>query len=180
MRDNWCIGFASRYTVAVWVGNFEGDSMHDVSGVTGAAPVWRELMSALHQNVASVAPSPPPGVVAVMARFTPGVEPPRREWFLAQHTNARTVTVTQAAPMARIVSPANGMVIAVDPDIPASHQKLPISVQGASASMQLKLNGERLAAASESMLWTPRTGAYRLELEDAGGQLVDSILFTVR
>ena len=41
MRDNWCIGFSSKYTVAVWVGNFEGDSMHDVSGVTGAAPVWR-------------------------------------------------------------------------------------------------------------------------------------------
>ena len=51
MRDNWCIGFSDRYTVAVWVGNFEGDSMHDVSGVTGAAPAWREIIGALHQNV---------------------------------------------------------------------------------------------------------------------------------
>ena len=33
MRDNWCVGLSPRYTVAVWVGNFEGDSMHDVSGV---------------------------------------------------------------------------------------------------------------------------------------------------
>ena len=23
MRDNWCVGFSDRYTVAVWVGNFE-------------------------------------------------------------------------------------------------------------------------------------------------------------
>jgi penicillin-binding protein 1C len=32
MRDNWCIGFSRQFTVAVWVGNFEGDSMHEVSG----------------------------------------------------------------------------------------------------------------------------------------------------
>jgi len=39
MRDNWCIGYTSRYTVGVWVGNFSGAPMRDVSGVTGAAPV---------------------------------------------------------------------------------------------------------------------------------------------
>jgi penicillin-binding protein 1C len=50
MRDNWCIGFSADYTVAVWVGNFEGDSMHDVSGVTGAAPAWQEIMLALHEG----------------------------------------------------------------------------------------------------------------------------------
>uniref|UniRef100_UPI00286DAFB6 transglycosylase domain-containing protein n=1 Tax=Sandarakinorhabdus sp. TaxID=1916663 RepID=UPI00286DAFB6 len=32
MRDNWCIGFSRRFTVAVWVGNFEGDAMIGVSG----------------------------------------------------------------------------------------------------------------------------------------------------
>src|SRR5262249_9147415 len=34
MRDNWCIGYSTRYTVAVWVGNFVGQPMWDVSGVT--------------------------------------------------------------------------------------------------------------------------------------------------
>ena len=38
LRDNWCIGFTQKYTVAVWVGNLEGDSMRAVSGVSGAAP----------------------------------------------------------------------------------------------------------------------------------------------
>ena len=33
MRDNWCVGFSKRYTVAVWVGNAAGEAMHDVSGV---------------------------------------------------------------------------------------------------------------------------------------------------
>ena len=34
MRDNWCVGYTSRFTVGVWVGNFCGASMHDVSGIT--------------------------------------------------------------------------------------------------------------------------------------------------
>ena len=132
MRDNWCVGFSSRYTVAVWVGNFEGDAMHDVSGVTGAAPVWREIMSALHQNLASVAPQPPAGVVAATTKFEPAVEPRRLEWFLAERQARGAVTITRAAQIARIVTPANGMVIASDPDIPPSHQKVLIAAEGAS------------------------------------------------
>jgi penicillin-binding protein 1C len=180
MRDNWCVGFSSRYTVAVWVGNFEGDAMHDVSGVTGAAPVWREIMSALHQNLASVAPQPPAGVVAAATKFEPAVEPRRREWFLAERQEQGAVTITRAAQIARIVTPANGMVIASDPDIPPSHQKVLITAEGATAQMQLTLNGEKLASAGKSVLWTPQPGAHRLELQDANGRLVDRILFTVR
>ncbi|HEV8330673.1 MAG TPA: penicillin-binding protein 1C [Steroidobacteraceae bacterium] len=180
MRDNWCIGFTSRYTVAVWVGNFEGDAMHDVSGVTGAAPVWREIMSALHQNLASVAPQPPAGIVAAATKFEPAVEPHRREWFLAERQQQDGVTITRAAQIARIVTPANGMVIASDPDIPPSHQKVLITAEGATAQMQLTLNGEKLASAGKSVLWTPQPGAHRLELQDANGRLVDRILFTVR
>lgn len=180
MRDNWCIGFTSQYTVAVWAGNFEGDSMHDVSGVTGAAPVWRELMSALHRNAASNVPSPPAGVVAAATSFTPAVEPPRREWFLARDQIATPVIVAPAAHPTRIVSPPNGMIIAVDPDIPASRQRLPITTEGATAQMRLKLNGQVLAPADKLMLWTPQAGAYRLALEDGAGRLLDQILFTVR
>jgi len=180
MRDNWCIGFSSRYTVAVWVGNFEGDAMHDVSGVTGAAPVWREVMSALHQNLASVAPQPPAGVVAAATKFEPAVEPRRREWFLAGQQREKSMTITRAAQVARIVAPANGMVIASDPDIPPSHQKVLITTEGATANLQLTLNGAKLASANKSVLWTPQPGAHRLELLDAAGHLVDRILFTVR
>lgn len=50
MRDNWCVGFSRQFTVAVWVGNAAGDPMHDVSGVSGAAPVWREVMDWLHRG----------------------------------------------------------------------------------------------------------------------------------
>ncbi|MFI5301310.1 MAG: penicillin-binding protein 1C, partial [Polyangiales bacterium] len=45
-RDNWCVGFSGAVTVGVWVGNFDGSPMQEVSGITGAAPLFREVMSA--------------------------------------------------------------------------------------------------------------------------------------
>ncbi len=56
MRDNWCFGYSDRYTVGVWVGNFSGEPMRNVSGVSGAAPVWLAVMNYLHADRSS---SPP-------------------------------------------------------------------------------------------------------------------------
>lgn len=180
MRDNWCIGFSSKYTVAVWVGNFEGDSMHDVSGVTGAAPVWHQLMVELHRDVPSRAPAPPANVVVAATSFANNVEAPRREWFTNDQQSASTANIALAASIPRIASPANGMVIAVDPDIPPAYQKLPITTEGATRNMRLTLNGQTLARADGITLWTPKTGAYALELGDEQGKVIDRIVFTVR
>lgn len=45
-RDNWTVGYTRERTVGVWVGNFDGHSMNGSSGVTGAAPLFREVMLA--------------------------------------------------------------------------------------------------------------------------------------
>jgi hypothetical protein len=46
-RDNWTEGF-TRYLVAgVWAGNSDGRPMRNVSGVTGAAPIWHAFMEAV-------------------------------------------------------------------------------------------------------------------------------------
>jgi penicillin-binding protein 1C len=181
MRDNWCIGFSQRYTVAVWVGNFEGDAMHDVSGVTGAAPVWHELMSALHQQSPPAAPLPPAGVTTASTKFSPAVEPPRQEWFIDGSQRARTVVaVAGASALPRIVSPANGMIIAIDPDIPAAHQRVPLSAQGANSTMVMTLDDSVVLPANELALWPLIEGSHRLALKDANGVVLDRILFTVR
>jgi penicillin-binding protein 1C len=180
MRDNWCIGFSQQYTVAVWVGNFEGDPMHDVSGVTGAAPVWHDLMAALQREGGSMQRAAPPGVIAAQIRYSPAVEPGRREWFMGAAPVNPIVAVASQGEIARIESPANGVIIALDPDIPQDHQRVAISVRGADAGMKLRLNDQLLGAAAEQRLWAPRPGAYRLTLEDSRGQALDHVLFTVR
>jgi penicillin-binding protein 1C len=49
-RDTWTVGFTTDYTVATWVGNFDGEPMRQVSGVTGAAPLWNRIMLHLHES----------------------------------------------------------------------------------------------------------------------------------
>jgi penicillin-binding protein 1C len=44
-RDNWVLGYSKRVTVGVWVGNFDGSPMREVSGITGAGPVFRAIMA---------------------------------------------------------------------------------------------------------------------------------------
>lgn len=55
-RDNWTVGYSSRRIAGVWVGNADNAPMHDVSGIDGAGPIWRDLMLAAH-------PGHPPPIV---------------------------------------------------------------------------------------------------------------------
>jgi penicillin-binding protein 1C len=45
-RDNWTVGFTHEVTVAVWAGNFDGSPMTGSTGVTGAGPLFHEVMLA--------------------------------------------------------------------------------------------------------------------------------------
>lgn len=45
-RDNLTVGSTREVTVAVWVGNFDGSPMQDVSGITGAGPLFHAVMLA--------------------------------------------------------------------------------------------------------------------------------------
>jgi penicillin-binding protein 1C len=95
-RDNWTVGFTPRHTVAVWVGNFDGSPMRRVSGVTGAGPLYRAIMT-------EVGPSGdfarPEGLATARVCPASGARPgafcpaPRRESFLAGTVPTDTCTV---------------------------------------------------------------------------------------
>ncbi|MDH3675215.1 MAG: transglycosylase domain-containing protein, partial [Anaerolineae bacterium] len=42
-RDNWTVGFTPQLATAVWVGNNDNTEMKDVTGLTGAAPIWHDV-----------------------------------------------------------------------------------------------------------------------------------------
>lgn len=46
-RDNWCLGYTPRHVVGVWVGNTDGSPMERVSGISGAGPLFRDVMLAV-------------------------------------------------------------------------------------------------------------------------------------
>jgi penicillin-binding protein 1C len=44
--DNWTLGYTRERTVGVWAGNFDGTPMIQVSGVSGAGPIFHRVMRA--------------------------------------------------------------------------------------------------------------------------------------
>jgi len=43
-RDNWTVGFTPQLVTTVWVGNNDNEPMKDVTGLSGAAPIWHDVM----------------------------------------------------------------------------------------------------------------------------------------
>jgi penicillin-binding protein 1C len=57
--DNWAVGVTGGFTVAVWVGNFNGRPMDGVSGVSGAGPLLhRAVLATAARHPTGVLPSP--------------------------------------------------------------------------------------------------------------------------
>jgi penicillin-binding protein 1C len=180
MRDNWCVGFSDRFTVAVWIGNAEGDSMTRVSGTSGAAPVWREVMLALHRNAPGRQPPRPAGIEVRSIAFGGAIEPARTEYFL-QGTGQ---TLFEPAPLSarrpRIVNPVSGTVYALDPDIPISQQRIRLTTSGAVSGERLRLDDRDIGPAEAFPMVLPGPGVHRLALIDAEGRVVDKSRFLVR
>ncbi|NJK36431.1 MAG: penicillin-binding protein 1C [Oscillatoriales cyanobacterium RM2_1_1] len=74
-RDTWTVGFTPDYTVATWVGNFDGTPMQKVSGVTGAAPLWSQIMLHLHQGKSPQPFTKPTKLVQLPICATTGLKP---------------------------------------------------------------------------------------------------------
>ena len=210
MRDNWAVGWSQRYTVGVWVGNASGAAMHDVSGSSGAAPIWASVMAYLHARQPSRAPQPPPALVRTAVRFGTApsgalLEAPRPEWFLpgtSQALFAMDLGAVSAYPAGatgqksfqssartpdlsavRISAPASGTIVALDPDIPPLRQRLQLaaSANAAGAGDALRWRLNGKALGRGAQLaWPPWPGRHVLQLTDAQGTVLDEVRIEVR
>jgi len=179
MRDNWCVGYSERYTVGVWVGNFPGEPMWNVSGMAGAAPVWLDVMNRLHRRAASRAPNAVAGIVARKVSFRDNLEPPRTEWFIEGTEPQEAIAVERRHAAARIVYPQPATIITLDPDIPAELQRVSFVGRFAGDSHQWRLD-ERALGSSATLAWKPERGRHVLTLVDRDENVADAVTFIVK
>jgi 1A family penicillin-binding protein len=64
-RDNWTIGYTPDRVVGVWVGNADGHPMEAISGVSGAGPIWHQVMLAAHRGLPARPFVRPEGIVEI-------------------------------------------------------------------------------------------------------------------
>jgi penicillin-binding protein 1C len=97
-RDCWCVAYSQDYTVAVWVGNFQGRPTANLSGATAAAPIVADVLRELFGGNQPAAFARPEGVVAAsVCAFSgllpaPGCTHRRREFFLTGTGPVQTCT----------------------------------------------------------------------------------------
>jgi penicillin-binding protein 1C len=180
MRDNWCLGYSEKYTVGVWVGNFSGEPMRNVSGVSGAAPVWLEMMNALHAGRPSNPPRLPAGVMAARVSFHQDLEPPREERFLKGTEPISPVRLNTNYQKPRIIYPVPETLISLDPEIPEDLQRVPFQFQPSTHPYEWVLNDRKIGSADPLFLWKPERGKFVLSIVDRENRRIDSVEFLVK
>src|SRR5262249_18783068 len=156
--------------------NFSGAPMHDVSGVTGAAPIWREIVHRLHRTQASIPPEAPNGVSKSHVAFEPEIEPSRGEWFLrgteveVVHDLASARSTATVSP--RIRYPADDAIIAADPDLPKGAERVVFEASPAVPGLRWRIDDGPLVGAGGHVDWRPQPGRHLLMLENEEGRLL--------
>lgn len=88
-HDNWTIGYTPDLVVGVWVGNSDYKAMKEVTGLTGAAPIWHETIRKALEGKPKRGFTRPEGLVQVEVCALSGLLPTpycdhtRTEWFIA-------------------------------------------------------------------------------------------------
>jgi 1A family penicillin-binding protein len=81
-RDNWTVGYTPGLVVGVWAGNADNQPMLQVTGLTGAAPIWHDFMVEILKGQPVARFVEPPGLthrqVCADNGLLPGPNCPRR------------------------------------------------------------------------------------------------------
>jgi penicillin-binding protein 1C len=167
-RDTWTVGFTRDYTVAVWVGNFDGRPMRHVSGVTGAGPLWNRIMLHLHESREPATFAPPIGYVRRPVCADTGLRPGRdcraivTEWL--DRSDLVAYERTQPSPDRRarlaIAFPHDGDRFAV---VPGASQRIAIDVVAASVgTTRVAVDGRPLLPRDGAFVWPLRIGQHEI------------------
>ena len=179
-RDAWTVAFSRKYLVGVWGGRADAGPMRDMTGASSAAELARAILLGLHgdaPDVAALAFPTPPGyrlgsACADGADTDCTDELP--EWIRAsaEPLAGRAETLSEWPPLAddgatiTIVSPATGMRVIRNPEVPADLASLPLkaTVSGASQIVWY-VDGKPLlvARADEVVRWPLQAGTHTFE-----------------
>ena len=196
-KDNWAVGYGRRFTVAVWVGNFDASPMRRISGITGAAPLLRDIALFLEENY-------PSGEVKTDTSFDMPVSLARadicpisgelvskncpnsvREIFPIKKLPKKHCALTPEGHKAQgtsalgarqgILFPMRGDVFMISPSLDLAAQQIKFR---ASEEGIWYLNGEKLPCArGKECFWPIKSGKYKLELDFGKGR--DEVDFEV-
>ena len=169
-RDAWALGYNSRYTVGVWMGNLDGSHTDGVSGATSPALIMRSVFSELNRQhlTRPLYMSP----LLVQKEICPEARDPGKtnctrisEWFINGSESRRQLIENDVSvtPTAAFVQPTNGLHLAKDPRIPDEHESFRFALSSIppGAEVDWFVNGDRVAKTTTAeYLWPIASGRH--------------------
>ncbi|MDD8026376.1 MAG: penicillin-binding protein 1C [Acidobacteriota bacterium] len=192
-RDNWTIGYTPSVTVGVWAGDFSGKPMQSVSGVTGAGPLFRDILQLAAAERPAGSFVEPAGIVRAEICPLSGLRPgPRcagiiREVFAAGTEPDKTCPLTHAqaasgagrgpagvgthvpASGLAVLSPADGDVFKLDPVLRGEFQSIRLRAVLAegfrTGVVEWWVNGEKIGESGPpyGLAWRLKPGSYTIK-----------------
>lgn len=169
-HDLWTMGFDNRYTIGVWMGNLGGAPTDQLTGSLGPAPVLRQIFAHLRSTTPYAGLWHSPGLRAVQTCEWIGPAPcvQRTEWYLPRTTLAPQA-VPVGTPMPRIAQPLPGEMLAIDPRLPASSQRLHFTLDTNGRGItrvRWQVDGKPLPeAGDDAASWVLAPGTHRASAE---------------
>jgi penicillin-binding protein 1C len=185
-RDNWTVGYTPKYTVGVWVGNFDATPMFNISGVTGCGPLFKDIMLLLENNNEEVkfqraedmikvkicplsgnlATEYCPGAMEDI--FIKGTEP---QEFCPVHTGTENPTSlpTDSEDEFKIAFPQDNDVFKMDPILRRSFQRIKLKTyvpdETAIDRVEWWVDNTKIGDASSpfSLFWNLKPGLHRIK-----------------
>lgn len=192
-RDNWTVGYTPKFTVGVWVGNFDGTPMHNVSGITGCGPLFRDILLLFEKKGKSRSFTKPPHLIRtricplsgkLSANFCPGTmeeiflegtEPAefcslhKQDGNQIQKPGLDFLPLTSFSKAPEIVFPFDGDVYKIDPVLRKNYQVLNLRVSVPDGwtgfAMEWQVNGRKIGGAPFPFTceWTLKPGNFVIQ-----------------
>jgi len=156
-RDNWTVGFSDQIGVLVWVGNADGSPMKDVSGISGAGPLFHAVMEEAMRGriqrkafsfelICEGSQEITNYELRMMNESEVGIQDSEEK--------LHGLSTLQTFDSLRILSPLNGQTFLLSPEKPLESQKLEFR---ASEKVEWFVNRENIGS-GKNILWIPQKG----------------------
>ena len=183
-KDNYALGYTPRWTVGVWVGNFDASAMQKVSGITGAGPILHDVALAVFAKYPAMSFSLPGGVVRMVVCSESGL----LAGPSCTHTHEEVFDVTnqpercsgQHQPVqsqVEIISPKTADKFMVDPAAPRASQQVKLEADCPQPVCHWKVDNQALPQTTCRTWWPLVKGKHAVSVT-CGGQ-TDKITFEV-
>ena len=191
-HDNWTVGYTPDLVAGVWVGNADNTAMRDVTGVSGAAPVWHDFMEEALRDLPSRDFAMPPRIahetICPGSGLPPDANcPDRRDEVFIAGTQPRAARPSPLPAAISLVAPASGSQFQISLSVPRAYQATAVDVRAtgiAPGALEILVDGRlahRLPTIGGEWLWPLREGTHRFRVvgRDRAGRLVGSAVSTI-